>query len=507
MFVPGMRREGERGQKGFTSMNAELQAAAEPVNEYTLGPTPLTPGSILQKTYRIRHRIAEGGMAMLYLATHERLPGLFVVKTPHPHLSDTEQMTARLRQEAEVLASISHPNIVRVFDFNETPTGTPYMVLEYLDGRDLNDILRTRRLRPWEVAAIVRQIASALGAAHTNNVIHRDLKPENVIVVPGHGHGDVVKLIDFGVSKIWRSARIKSNTGIIGTPHYMSPEQAHGSKVEVDGRTDQFALAIMTYEMLAQETPFAGDDALAVLYRIVNDETPPLGSKVDWSPRNVDATLRRALSKDPADRYASVQDFSAAFDEALRADIGTPQNGVEERGGLQFFTDLAGVSNTANAIGLSGDGAHAVHMPGSGAPPAQARHAIPEISSLDRVRDGVPSTPLSEVPTRPEHADELNYVRHAKAKSLTPTQSMKLIMRGNPARKWVLMAAMVALTAGIGAHFDLDRVATIWGLEFSGRIQQIMNAQARNRGETAKLPGSIATTTSAGTTQDALTVK
>ena len=266
-------------------------------------------------------------MAELYLATHERLPGLFVIKTPHPHLSHDPQLTARLRQEAEALASLDHPNIVRVFDFNETPTGTPYLVMEHLDGRDLNSILRARHLAPWEVASIVRQIAAALSAAHTRNIVHRDLKPENILVVPGSGEGeDVIKVIDFGVSKVERAPRVLSGTGLIGTPHYMAPEQAKGERGHVDARTDQFALAVMTYEMLTRQTPFGDDDPLRILYRIVHEETPPVvlkeGLEEGWTPQAVEATLRRAMAKDPEARFASVEEFARALGEAITEDFG-----------------------------------------------------------------------------------------------------------------------------------------------------------------------------------------
>jgi serine/threonine protein kinase len=282
----------------------------------------LEPGFLLNDTFRIRHLIAEGGMGLVYLATHERLPGLFVVKTPHPTLVDGDQIAARLRQEAKVLATLNHPNIVKVFDLNDTPDGIPYLVMEFLDGRDLNEILRARALRPWEAGAIVRQVAAALGAAHACKVVHRDLKPENVLIVPVSGQEDVVKLIDFGVSKLGRSTRSNTGTEIIGTPNYMSPEQAHGDRHQVDDRTDQFALAVMTYEMLAREPPFVSEDPMKVLYRIVNEPLPLLARKVNWDPANVDQVLRRGTAKDPGARYASVREFSEALDAALQADIG-----------------------------------------------------------------------------------------------------------------------------------------------------------------------------------------
>jgi eukaryotic-like serine/threonine-protein kinase len=282
----------------------------------------LEPGCVLNNTYRVGQLIAQGGMGKLHLASHERLPGLFVVKTPHVAVPGADEIAARLREEAKLVAGLSHPNIVKVFELNTTPSGLPYMVMEHLQGMDLNKIMRARPLQPWEAAGVVRQVASALSAAHACGIVHRDLKPENVFVVPVSGQDDLIKLIDFGASKVGSSSRITGERSLIGTPNYMSPEQINGRSHEVDARTDQFALAILTYEMLAGEAPFVGDDPLRLLYRIVNHDPPPLAGKVTWVPKAVELVLRRALEKDPDDRYPTVTDFSRALELALQKDIG-----------------------------------------------------------------------------------------------------------------------------------------------------------------------------------------
>jgi serine/threonine-protein kinase len=282
----------------------------------------LEPGCILNNTFRVGPLIAQGGMGKLHLATHQRLPGLFVVKTPHVAVPGADEIAARLREEAKLVAGLSHPNIVKVFELNTTPSGLPYMVMEYLQGMDLNKILRARALLPWEAAGVVRQVASALSAAHACGIVHRDLKPENVFVVPVNGQDDLIKLIDFGASKVGPSHRMTDERSLIGTPNYMSPEQINGRSHEVDARTDQFALAILTYEMLAGEAPFVGDDPVRLLYRIVNHDPPPLAGKVTWAPKAVELVLRRALEKHPDDRFPTVSDFSRALDLALEKDVG-----------------------------------------------------------------------------------------------------------------------------------------------------------------------------------------
>jgi serine/threonine protein kinase len=329
-------------------------------------------------------------MGLVYLATHERLPGLFVVKTPHPSLVDGDQIATRLRQEAKVLASLNHPNIVKVFDLNDMPNGTPYLVMEFLDGRDLNEILRARPLRPWEAGAIVRQVASALGAAHASKIVHRDLKPENVLLVPVSGQEDVVKLIDFGVSKLGRSSRSNTGSEILGTPNYMSPEQAHGARQQqVDARSDQFALAVMTYEMLAREPPFVDEDPLRVLYRIVNDPLPSLAKKVTWNPTNVEKVLRRGTAKDPEARYATVREFSEALDTALAADVGTPRESLHLFSTEVSLKRMSGVERAPIAAGVEPirtDGQSGGLLPGRAAVPSSIRTIRTQPVAIQRRR-------------------------------------------------------------------------------------------------------------------------
>jgi serine/threonine protein kinase len=401
------------------------------------GPYDLVPGCVLKETFRIRHAIAEGGMGTVYLATHERLPGLFVVKTPRPSMLRDEQMVARLRQEAHVLASLNHPNIVRVVDFNETAAGTPYLVMEFLDGRDLNEVLRARPLRPWEAAAIVRQVSDALSMAHACNVIHRDLKPENVLIVPVVGREDIVKLIDFGVSKLWKSARSYTGKDIVGTPNYMSPEQANGDRQQVDTRSDQFALAVMTYEMLTGEPPFVASDPLAVLYQIVNEPPPPLAKTLGWKPTAVERVLRRGMEKRPEARFATVREFSQALHQALYTDIGGP------REALQLF-----------APGT-------VRRPG---PIAQAFGVGPErAASSAEVGDRVPGASAC-LGARPE-------IRTGAFPTLRPRQRRR---KAGAAAAALLLAATVIAAGILVWHPRAQPVVATWRAEFGDRVHALL---------------------------------
>jgi eukaryotic-like serine/threonine-protein kinase len=410
----------------------------------------LVPGCLLNGTFRIRHPIAEGGMGVVYLATHERLPGLFVVKTPRPSIVGDDQIAARLRQEAQVLASLNHPNIVRVIDFNETSAGTPYVVMEFLDGRDLNEILRARPLRPWEVAAIVRQVADGLNMAHACNIVHRDLKPENVLIVPLVGREDVVKLIDFGVSKLGSSPRSYTGKDLIGTPNYMSPEQASGDRQQVNARTDQFALAVMTYEMLAGEPPFADSDPLAVLYQIVNEPAPPLAKKVDWKPTAVERVLRRGMEKDPRARFATVREFSGALHQALHADVGGP------REALRLFAN------------------------GVGARPARPRPEEPRTASPPVVSGIQPIRASACLGARPEIRTDTSPAPRSHARR--PRKA------GTAA--WLLLAATVIAAGFLLWHPRARPAITSWRSELGFRVQALL-VQTRTMGvsSTVAKPG------------------
>jgi serine/threonine-protein kinase len=276
------------------------------------------PDTVLDGTYRIVRPLAQGGMGEVYLAAHERLPGYFAVKALQAELAYHPESQTRFRREAEILAGIRHPNVVQVVDFNISTTGVPYLVLEYIDGPDLASDLRDgRRLAPIEVMSIVRQVASALAAAHAVGVVHRDLKPENIVMVPAPGQAPVVKVIDFGISISGVSPRITTDSRVMGTPEFMSPEQALGRREEIDARSDQFALAALTHTLLAGHPPFRGDTPLATLSAIVHGQPEPLVGQVQWLADEVQWVLRKGMARVRDDRYASVLEFADALEGAL----------------------------------------------------------------------------------------------------------------------------------------------------------------------------------------------
>ena len=272
----------------------------------------LDVGAVLGETYRIQALIGRGGMGAVWAAEHLRLPGKHVaVKVLLDATAGGDEMLQRFRREAEIASRLGHPNIVEVLDFNTLPTGQPYIVLEYLVGETLASRLTKGRIPLDETMAIARQVGSALQAAHRAGVVHRDLKPDNVFLcTPEEDIPTKVKVLDFGISKIRGSQSLRTQDAILmGTPQYMSPEQATGKNTSVDARTDVFALGAIVYEMLGGQPAFAGGSLAEVVYRVVHGEPTPLRELAPALPQNVLSAVERALQKDPAARPQDIGAF------------------------------------------------------------------------------------------------------------------------------------------------------------------------------------------------------
>lgn len=278
-------------------------------------PHPLL-GTTLRGTYRIVRALDHGGMGTVFEAEHVRLRRRVAVKVLAQHLAKDAHALARFNREAEIISQLQHPHVVQVTDFDTTEAGEPYLVMELLTGESLSSRLeRERCLAVPDAVRIAYQVSSGLSAAHAAHIVHRDLKPANVFLASvAAGQGSLVKLLDFGISK--RAGSSKGLTGeydILGTPDYMAPEQALGKTALVDHRGDQYALAVITYEMLAGRTPFSGSDVMEVLRQVIGDEPPAIEQLAPHVPSDCGAVLRRALSKDPDLRFPSINEFADAL--------------------------------------------------------------------------------------------------------------------------------------------------------------------------------------------------
>jgi serine/threonine protein kinase len=323
----------------------------------------IRPGALLRETYRVLNHVSDGGVGVVFAAAHERLPGRVAVKALQgDRVLDAESLS-RFRSEAEVTASLRHPNIVQILDFDVSPGGVPYLVMEFIDGADLRTVGARGPMAVDRVARVVRQIASALQAAHAAGVVHRDLKPENVMLVEIPGESDFVKVVDFGLSKLLhhRGPPVTKPDQILGTPGYMPPEQILGRPL--DARADQFALASLAFELFAGRPAFLCIDSATWLKDIMQEEPPPLSALVPWPATALSAVLARGMAKAPSGRYPSVADFDKALRAAIEVDATMPA--VHEPHDSPRASARDGDGDTARdrerdsvTVSQAGDGAH-----------------------------------------------------------------------------------------------------------------------------------------------------
>jgi serine/threonine protein kinase len=273
--------------------------------------------------YEIRERIGSGGMARVFKAWDTNLERLVAVKVLYEHLAEESTFKQRFEQEAKFVAGFNHPHIVQIYDFDSFERdGQPvyYMVMEYLPGKTLKTTLEElhesgERLPNERILEIMTDLLDALGYAHERGMIHRDVKPANILF---NERGKAI-LTDFGIARLAQGLRLTRESVTIGTPAYMSPEQAVGG--EVDARGDLYAMGIVLYEMLTGQIPFADDGSLSVLLKHINEPIPPLSQFLSTYDPGLDLVIEQALAKNPADRYQSAQEFSEDLRRAFARDI------------------------------------------------------------------------------------------------------------------------------------------------------------------------------------------
>src|SRR5262245_53616838 len=263
-------------------------------------------------------------MGVVYEAQHVRLPRRFAVKILAKPVDSGTTLTTltRFRREAEISSTLAHPHIVEVFDYQVAESGEPYLVMELLEGEDLADRLKRGRLHIAAALRVIGEIAEALDVAHTAGVVHRDLKPANVFLSKRGAREDFVKVLDFGVSKLIDSATLTQEKAMVGTPLYMSPEQAVGTQ-ELTPESDIFSLGASSYEMLTGRRAFAASSIPSILYQIVHGATPKLAGKAPGLSTAVDEVFARVLVKRKDERYRRATQFA----EDLRIALGREEPG------------------------------------------------------------------------------------------------------------------------------------------------------------------------------------
>jgi serine/threonine protein kinase len=278
-------------------------------------------GRTLSNVYRVESRIGEGGMGAVYHARHVHLQKSFAVKVLSDAISQKDNAVERLKQEAMAAAKIDHENIVEVVNFDRTDDGSVYIVMELLRGEGLADTIGRGPVELHRALPITYQICRALHAAHEHGIVHRDLKPENVFLSEKAGR-TIVKVLDFGISKI-KSAdaeqvRMTRTGQLVGTPLYMSPEQARG-ETEIDRRVDVYAMGVILYEMLTGVPPFEGRNYFELLWKHGNEPPPTLKSRNPnvYIPDALEDVVAKALSKQRDERYETMAELEAALLQAV----------------------------------------------------------------------------------------------------------------------------------------------------------------------------------------------
>ncbi len=326
--------DGNEVTRGRSTVASEQPAAAGNASDTEAAVSQI--GRTIEGKYRLDAVIGTGGMGSVYRASRLLIGDLVAIKLLHNEHIAEAQSSERFRREAQAAGRLKHPNVVPIYDFGVTNDGLVYLVMELVEGQSLRRVIKEQGpLKPVVAADIINQICAALDEAHRQQIIHRDLKPDNIIV-NSKITSMQVKVLDFGIAKLRdvKASNLTQTGSIMGTPHYMSPEQCLGE--ELDNRSDIYSLGIVLYEMLAGVVPFNSPISMAVVVQHVNQEPPTLrGVNLSISPA-AEAAVMHALAKKREDRPQSASAFAAEFSAAVAAGLPHPGGGQAPR------TDLGG---------------------------------------------------------------------------------------------------------------------------------------------------------------------
>jgi serine/threonine protein kinase len=402
----------------------------------------LSAGLVVADRFRLVRLLGQGGMGAVWLAQHTGLDVPCAVKFIHEQAARSPEIRARFEREAKAAAQLRSPHVVQILDHGVWE-GTPYIAMEFLEGEDLGQRLqRCGRLPPPETLAVTTQIGRALSKAHAAGLIHRDLKPSNVFMVRDDDR-EIAKVLDFGVAKMKETGLDGSTrTGaILGTPFYMSPEQARGSK-SIDHRADLWALAVLVYQCLLGKLPFMGE-ALGDLFVKIIVEPPPVPSQHGAVPAGFDAWWARATARDPNQRFQNAKELADTLGLAL---------GVTVQAGVEVGSSLASSSVSA-----------APSMPSQGGTialtPSQPGSAFPGAAFTPQ--PGAPYTPQPGGPFTPQPGPPLGTPFPGSAAPVvapTPVQQAISFAAAPPPRRGGLVAAVIAgvlVLGGLAAFFAL----------------------------------------------------
>jgi len=315
----------------------------------------LPPGTTVANRFRVERKLGEGGMGAVYAAVNVTTGRPVALKVMHPEYAAKKDIVRRFMREAKAATAINHPNVIEVLDVVDTDTGEPVMVMELLQGEPLDALLERRGALPLgEVARIMLPVIAAVGAAHARGIVHRDLKPENIFLATATNGGVVPKVLDFGIAKILDPAQINelstktgaTRTGsMLGTPHYMSIEQACGER-DIDHRTDIWSIGVMLYVMLSGRRPYDGDNYGQILKALMTQTPAPLADLVPGLPSDVADLIGRCMARTRAERPIDLREVYTVLSAYTADTTVAPPPSVA---GSLLHTDLASGATLAAA--------------------------------------------------------------------------------------------------------------------------------------------------------------
>jgi len=375
---------------------------------------PFIGRDILNGSFQILQKIGSGGMGAVYRALQPEMNRMVGVKILHPKLASRQDLVSRFRREARAMSQLSHPNTVKVFLYGELDDGSLYIIMEFLEGKNLNQTLRADGPFSVERALpILIQVCGALDEAHRAGIIHRDLKPENIFIVQSAGVRDYPKVLDFGLAKVGErqmrpgSVILTQEGMVFGTPEFMSPEQAQGKTLTA--ASDIYSLAVILYEVLTGNLPFYAKSPMDYIQLHVTGRPIPLNQRVSGRvfPPLLEQVIDRALAKRPEDRFSSAADFASAMQQVLAGDS-------------KLATRLASAARSADAL-----------APAFGSRPTEAPAAL-------RPPQG---TAAMSAPTPLLGA----YEPHPKAPEAIRSQRLNLLLLGGIAIGFLLIGVGLAV--------------------------------------------------------------
>ncbi len=423
---------------------AATEASNPKLAAATFGEAPSLIGREIAGRYRVQAKLGEGGMGAVYKAEQISLKRQCAVKLLRPEVAGSQMLLRRFNAEAELVAKLSHPNTVNIYDFGQDSDGTLFIAMEFIEGKSLRDVIHHEAPLPLPRALrIAQQVAASLVDAHAHSIVHRDLKPDNVMLQERGRQKDVVRVLDFGIAKLRdenrQSQMAMTQAGdMLGTPQYMSPEQIRGETI--DGRTDIYSLGGLLYEMITGRLPFEAPTVMALLSKhLLETIVPPSQRRPDLNlPPEIDNLILRAMAKDAAARPATMEQF-----------------GEEIAAALAMFPGETG-PRTAPSTAQATAQRSAIHTPPAPMPmmtPVTGAVGGPPVAAFPPVGQ---TAPVGFTPQYPPPGPS-SYNPHA---NLAPPPPVAAPSSGGGKGIWVLLGLLVVAGIGIGVYFGVVRKGT-----------------------------------------------